>query len=62
MVPIAILAALGAKALPAQAARFLALIGLGLFGLDPAVIWAAWTTMMLKGVPPDAKNLICWLR
>lgn len=58
MVPIAILAAPGAKALPAQADRFLVLIGLGLFGLASVVIWAAWTTMMLKGVPPDWPRLL----
>lgn len=58
MVPIAILAAPGARALPAQADQVLVWVSLALFGLLSLTIWAGWATMMLSGAPPNWPRLL----
>jgi 4-amino-4-deoxy-L-arabinose transferase-like glycosyltransferase len=58
MVPIAILAAPAARALPVQADRILVWVSLALFGLLSFAVWWGWATMMIKGAPPNWPRLL----
>ncbi|MET3132088.1 4-amino-4-deoxy-L-arabinose transferase-like glycosyltransferase [Oxalobacteraceae bacterium GrIS 1.11] len=58
MVPIAILAAPGARDLPKQGERLLVWLSVALFGLLSFTIWAGWFSMMLHGVPPNWPRLL----
>lgn len=52
MVPIAILAAPGARQLPKLADGLLAWGSVALFAALSLAVWAGWTVMMLNGAPP----------
>lgn len=58
MVPVALLAAPGARQLPALADRVWAWSSVAVFGLLAAAVWLAWTLMMLDGAPPAWPALI----
>lgn len=58
IVPVAILAAPGARLLPVRADRVWIWCSLALFGFLSLAIWAGWVTMMLKGAPPDWPRLL----
>ena len=58
MVPIAILAAPGARSMPKQTEQLLVWLSLALFGLLSLSIWTGWTIMMLKGAPPTWPRLL----
>ncbi|HEV7813469.1 MAG TPA: glycosyl transferase, partial [Janthinobacterium sp.] len=52
MVPLAILAAPAAGALPAWVERAWSWASLALFGLLSLAVWTGWSIMMIKGSPP----------
>lgn len=58
MIPIAILAAPGARNLPRKLDRLFASSSLVLFGMLSLSIWIAWIAMMLNGAPPDWPRLL----
>jgi 4-amino-4-deoxy-L-arabinose transferase-like glycosyltransferase len=58
LIPIAILAAPAAMALPAHADRAFTLFGLALFGALSAAVWAAWVIMANTGATPDWPRLL----
>jgi 4-amino-4-deoxy-L-arabinose transferase-like glycosyltransferase len=61
IVPIAILAAPGARSLPRQIDKMWGWTSLGLFGALSLVIWTGWVIMMFKGAPPAWPLLLRYL-
>lgn len=58
LIPIAVLAAPAASALPVRVDRLVRWGSIGIFGALSAAIWVGWAIMMLRGGPPEWPRLL----